>query len=137
MPPLVPPPRPVPILLGDRVTDKSKEPGTVHRQKARKQHDCAECADPILKGQSYIYLNTFDERAWPQWSKYILCQECERILNCYRVAGLAVDGEATYSASQLRREVKRVLKEDPRWKLEFNKAWKASEPEPVFSTEGT
>jgi hypothetical protein len=119
------------------VTDKSKEPGTVHRQKARKQHDCAECADPILKGQSYIYLNTFDERAWPQWSKYILCQECERILNCYRAAGIALNEEATYPAGQLRRYVKSLLMMGGFWKLEFNKAWEASEPAPVFSTEGT
>lgn len=113
------------------MTDKSREPGTVHRQKARKQHDCAECADPILKGQTYIYLNTFDERAWPQWSKYTLCVECERILNCYRMAGVALGQEAAYAAGQLRREVKQILIQRAAWKREFNLAWKASEPAPV------
>ena len=108
------------------MTDKSREPGTVHRQKARKRHDCAECADPILPGQTYIYLNTFNERAWPQWSKYVLCLECERILNCYRVAGIALGEEATYTAGSLRREVKGILTVGGFWKREFNKAWKAS-----------
>lgn len=108
------------------MTDKSREPGTVHRQVARKQHDCAECADPILPGQAYIYLNTFNERAWPQWSKYVLCLECERILNCYRVAGIALGEEATYTAGSLRREVKGILTVGGFWKREFNKAWKAS-----------
>lgn len=117
------------------MTDKSREPGTVHRQKARKQHDCAECADPILKGQVYIYLNTFDERAWPQWSKYTLCLGCERILNCYRVAGVALNQEAPYSVGQLRREVKALLLEKPIWKREFNRAWQAAAIS-VVATEG-
>lgn len=108
------------------MTDKSREPGTVHRQKARKERPCAECASPILKGDVYIYLNTFNERAWPQWSKYVLCLGCERILNCYRVAGVAIGEEAVYTAGQLRPEVKEILKGSPRWKLEFNKAWEAS-----------
>jgi hypothetical protein len=108
------------------VTDKSREPGTVHRQKARKERVCAECAFPILKGDVYIYLNTFNERAWPQWSKYVLCLECERILNCYRVAAVALGEEASYGAGQLRPEVKAILRDSPRWKLEFNKAWEAS-----------
>jgi hypothetical protein len=109
------------------VTDKSREPGTVHRQKARKQHDCAECADPILPGETYIYLNTFDERAWPQWSKYVLCLQCERILNCYRMAGVALGQESTYSAGRLRREVKEALLGSLDLKREFNFAWKAAE----------
>lgn len=108
------------------MTDKSREPGTVHRQKARKQHDCAECADPILKGQVYIYLNTFDERAWPQWKKYTLCLECERILNCYRMAGVALDEEATYTAGQMQGEVREQLKYNSALRREFNKAWEAS-----------
>lgn len=108
------------------MTDKSREPGTVHRQKARKERPCAECASPILKGDVYIYLNTFDERAWPQWSKYVLCLGCERILNCYRVAGVALGEDSSYAAGHLRLEVKGVLMASPEWKREFNKAWEAS-----------
>ena len=99
----------------------------MHRQKARKQHDCAECADPILPGQVYIYLNTFDERAWPQWSKYVLCIECERILNCYRMAGKALGGDPEYTCGTMRRTVRGLLEIKADWKREFNLAWKASD----------
>lgn len=112
------------------MTDKTKEPGTVHRQKARKEHYCAECPETIPKGCTYIYLNTFDEKS-RRWSKYLLCAECERILNCYRIAALALDEDGAYSMGRLRADVKGLLVQGGFWKLEFNKAWKASEPAPV------
>lgn len=120
------------------VEDKTRKPGTVHRAKARKQWDCAECADPIVKGQTYMYLNTFDEHS-RTWSRYVLCRECERILNCHRVVEVAFNSmdefsrESTipYTAGQLRAEVKRLIKTDPAYKKEFHLAWEASEGAPV------
>jgi hypothetical protein len=105
--------------------DKTRQPGTVHRQKARKQHDCDECADPILKGQSYIYLNTFDEYS-RQWSKYLLCQACERIQSCHMMAMGALGVFAPYSKGQMRSFVKETFRSEPEYKKEFLLAWEAS-----------
>ncbi len=120
---------------GDAVTeDKTKQPGTVHRAQARKQWDCAECADPILKGQSYMYLNTFDDRS-RQWSRYVLCAACERILNCHRVVELAISSELPYTSGALRQEVKALIKTSGEYKREFLLAWEGSQPAPVESSE--
>jgi hypothetical protein len=105
--------------------DVTKRPGTVHRVKARKQHDCAECADPILKGQGYIYLNTFDRG---QWGRYVLCLECERILNCHRVVELSLGSEWPHAHGRLREEVKAHIRQSGAYKRAFNEAWAASEP---------
>lgn len=104
------------------MTDKAKQRGTVHRQKARKQHDCAECADPILKGQVYIYLNTFDERT-RQWSKYLLCAECERVFNCLRVVELDIGEDLPFAAGSLRREFRKYCTQSATVKRSFQKAW--------------
>jgi hypothetical protein len=106
--------------------DATRRPGTVHRQKARRSHDCAECADPISKGQSYIYLNTFDRG---KWSRYVLCQECERILNCHRVVELALGVELAFGAGTMRREVKAYIRSDAQYRSAFHEAWRMSEPE--------
>jgi hypothetical protein len=105
--------------------DATRRPGTVHRQKARRDHDCAECADPISKGQTYIYLNTFDRG---KWSRYVLCLECERILNCHRVAELALGRELPFGAGTMRRELKEWFGGDVAYQREFRKAWRASAP---------
>lgn len=102
--------------------DKTRQPGTVHRQRARKQHDCAECPDPIARGQTYIYLNTFDEQS-RQWSKYLLCAECEKIFNCLRVVELDLGESLPYSAGTLRREARAYCKESTLVKKAFLKAW--------------
>lgn len=105
--------------------DATRRPGTVHRQKARKQHDCAECADPILKGQEYVYLNTFDRGTW---ARYVLCIECERILNCHRIAELALGEPMSCGAGTLRREVKGFIRSGTKYRVAFNEAWTASAP---------
>lgn len=105
--------------------DAARRPGTVHRQKARKQHDCAECADPILKGQEYIYLNTFDRGTW---ARYVLCLECERILSCHRVAELALRVELPHAQGRLREEVKDHIRSGTQYRAAFQEAWAASEP---------
>lgn len=102
--------------------DKTKQPGTVHRQRARKQHDCAECADPILKGQTYIYLNSFNEQS-RQWSKYLLCQECERIFNCLRVVEIDLGEHLPYSAGTLRREARAYCEGSTLVRRAFRRAW--------------
>lgn len=112
--------------------DATKRPGTVHRQKARRAHDCAECADPIVKGQSYIYLNTFDRGTW---SRYVLCQACERILNCHRIAELALDATLAYGSGTMRREVKGFIRSGTRYRVAFQEAWAASEPPAEVETE--
>lgn len=109
------------------MTDKTKERGTVHRcKKSKRQWDCAECADPICIGQSYMWLNTFDE-VRGSWSRYILCTECERILSCHRMVETALRIDLPYTAGQMRRET-RMLFEAPHseYGREFRKAWAAS-----------
>lgn len=109
------------------MTDKTKERGTVHRcVKSKKQWDCAECADPICIGQSYMWLNSFDESRG-SWSRYILCSECERFLSCHRFVEAALRVELPYTAGSLRRQSK-MLFEAPhgRYRAEFRKAWAAS-----------
>ena len=105
--------------------DATRRPGTVHRQKARRQHDCSECADPILKGQTYIYLNTFDRG---QWARYVLCAECERIRCCHQVATLALGLELFYATGRMREEIKAYIRAEGAYKVEFKRAWAASEP---------
>lgn len=107
--------------------DKTRAPGTVHRQRARRQWDCAECPDPILKGQSYMFLNTFDERS-RAWSRYILCEACERVLNCHRVVELALGEDFPYSAGKMRWDLKELHNASEAYREEFRKAWLASRP---------
>jgi hypothetical protein len=109
------------------LNDRLKERGTVHRcAKSRKQWDCAECPDPILIGQSYMFLNSLDE-VRGVWSRYILCPECARVLNCHRVVEAALRLELPYTAGSLRREVK-MLYDAPhgQYRDEFRKAWRVS-----------
>lgn len=108
------------------MADKTRQPGTVHRQRARIQHDCAECADPITRGQTYIYLNSFDERT-RQWSKYLLCSECERIFNCLRVVELDLGETLAFSAGSLRREARAYCQESQAVKAAFKRAWSVQE----------
>lgn len=105
--------------------DAAGRPGTVHRQKARRSHDCAECPDPIRTGQEYIFLNTFDRG---KWSRYVLCLECERIRSCHRFVGVAIDSEMPLSAGNLRSEVKDLCRVSPEYKRIFLEAWAASAP---------
>ncbi len=102
-----------------------RRPGTVHRQKARRAHACAECPDPILPGQSYIYLNTFDRG---KWSRYVLCQKCERIRLCHKIAEAALRVEMPYAAGKMREEVRAWHRSIRNYQHEFRLAWDASEP---------
>lgn len=105
-------------------TDPTKRPGTTHRiKKARKQQDCAECPDPILKGQPYMFLNTEHHG---KWSRYILCRECERIRVCHQIAEHALSAELPYTAGRLRFDAKEYSDSSPAYKREFGRAWVAS-----------
>lgn len=102
-----------------------QRPGTVHRHKARRAHTCAECPVPIQPGETYMFLNTFDRG---RWSRYVLCQKCERIRNCHKVAELALGQEFSCTAGKLRDEVKMFHRSIRNYGYEFRKAWEASEP---------
>ncbi len=104
----------------------SERAGTVHRHKARRAHTCAECPIPIQPGESYMYLNTFDRG---KWSRYVLCQKCERIKSCHRIAELALDQEMPYSAGKLRDDVRRFHKTVKNYPHAFLSAWEDSVPE--------
>lgn len=112
-------------MAPDEDLPASERPGTVHRHKARRAHTCAECPVPIQLGEHYMYLNTFDRG---KWSRYVLCQKCERIRSCHRVAELALDAELPYSSGKLREEVRRMHKSVRNYQHEFRNAWEDSEP---------
>jgi len=101
--------------------------GTVHRQKARRAHACAECPEPIQPGETYIYLNTFDRG---KWSRYVLCSKCERIRMCHKITVLALDLELelSYAAGKMRDGVRAFHKSIPNYQHEFRHAWEDSEP---------
>lgn len=113
------------------MTDPAKRPGTTHRvKKARKQQDCAECPDPIVQGQPYMYLNTEHHG---KWSRYILCADCERFRACHEFAQLALKAELPYTAGALRRECKAYGDQSRAYLEEFRTAWRASRPAPTES----
>lgn len=101
-----------------------KRPGTVHRQKARREHACAECPDPIQPGATYIYLNTFDRG---KWSRYVLCAQCERIRSCHRIAEVALGEEFHYGSGKLREDVKEFIRGSKQYAGAFKDAWAMSE----------
>lgn len=112
-------------MAPDEDPSPEQRPGTVHRQTARRAHTCAECPVPIQPGESYIYLNTFDRG---KWSRYVLCQRCERIRSCHRICELALDVELPYSAGKLRESVRRMHKSIQNYPHAFLSAWEDSEP---------
>ncbi len=117
----------LPIERGQSVApDESPEQraGTVHRQKARREHACAECPDPIQPGATYIYLNTFDRG---KWSRYVLCSKCERIRSCHRIVEVALGVELSYSAGKLREDVKEFIRFEVKYREAFKDAWAMSE----------
>jgi hypothetical protein len=108
------------------MTDKTREPGTVHRvKKSRGTWHCAECPTVLGPGASYMFLNTHDERT-NTWSRYILCSECERIRSCFTVAELALDSHDSYRAGHLRQEVRERSLIDNDFHHEYQIAWLAS-----------
>jgi hypothetical protein len=110
------------------MTDESspeKRPGTVHRHKARREHACAECPVPIAPGESYMFLNTFDRG---KWSRYVLCQKCERIRICHKITEMVLDLEISYAAGKLREEVRGFFRQYPNYQHIFNSAWEDSLP---------
>lgn len=112
------------------MTDKTREPGTVHRvKKARKEQTCAECDVPIYVGRSYMFLNSFDERS-NTWKRYILCAGCERRRSCFMVAELALATEESYSAGSLITTIRERRLMDNDFNHEYQIAWQASEPIP-------
>jgi hypothetical protein len=111
--------------MADDDLPASQRPGTVHRQKARRAHTCAECPIPIQPGEIYIYLSTFDRG---RWSRYVLCQKCERIRSCHRICELALDQDLPYSAGKLREEVRTFHKTIRNYQHAFLSAWEDSTP---------
>jgi len=100
-------------------------PGTVHRHKARREHACAECDEPIKPGDSYMFLNTFDRG---KWSRYVLCGKCERIRSCHSIAVLALGREdLSYASGQMRNDVRELCRHERGYSEEFKAAWAASE----------
>lgn len=122
--------------MTDAPDDPGKRPGTVHRQKARREHACSECTTPIPKGALYIYLNTQDPKTF-QWKRYVLCQRCERIRSCLHVAELALGTAESYRSGHLREEVGARRRFDRDFEHEFLTAWRASEPVATATTATT
>ncbi len=109
------------------MTDKLKEPGTVHRvRKARKVQACAECLVPIPVGASYLFLNTHDD-ARNTWSRYILCASCERKRSCFIIAEIACGTEMRYLSGSLLQEIRERCIWDNDFNHEYQIAWLASE----------
>ena len=103
-----------------------KRPGTVHRHTARREHACAECTVPIEPGHRYMFLNTFDRG---KWSRYVLCQKCERIRSCHSIAVLALGrDDLSYAAGQMREDVRAMCRTERGYSEEFKLAWEASAP---------
>lgn len=108
--------------------DAQARPGTVHRQRARREHACVECPEPITAGQTYIYLNTFDRG---KWSRYTLCLKCERIRLCHKIVEAALREEMPYAAGSMRDDVRAWHRSFRNYQHEFRLAWDASEPEEI------